>query len=66
MAATFKAYGIRVFCLDRYSIAPFIAHFAFKFKCLLGILVTGRDQCRNKNGVMIFNNKGNLISSDVT
>jgi phosphoglucomutase len=43
MSAIFKAYGIRVFCLDRYAAAPFLSYFTKKFKCLLGIMVTGRD-----------------------
>ena len=61
IAAVLKAYGVRIFCLDRYAIAPFISYFAFKFKCILGIMVTGRDAPKNYNGVMIFNNKGQLI-----
>jgi phosphomannomutase len=48
------------------AIAPFISFFAFKFKCIFGILVTGRDLPRDHNGVMIFNSKGNLISKEVS
>ncbi len=58
IAATIKAYGIRVYCLDRLAIAPFISFFAYKFKCIFGIFVTGRDLPRNHNGIMIFNTKG--------
>lgn len=43
MASVFKAYGIRVFCLDRYCCAPFLAYYTQKFKCLFGIMITGRD-----------------------
>ena len=58
MGAVFKAYGIRVFCLDRYAVAPFISYFTLKFKCHLGIMVTGRDLPKTHNGVLIFNSKG--------
>jgi phosphomannomutase len=58
MAAVFKAYGIRVFCIDRYAIAPFMAYFTFKVKCIYGIFVTGGDRPKNYNGVMFFNTKG--------
>jgi phosphoglucomutase len=55
MAAVFKAYGIRVYCLDRYAVVPFISYFTKKFKCLLGVMVTGRDAPKHYNGVLIFN-----------
>jgi len=64
MAATFKAYGIRVYCLDRPATAPFTAFFAYKFKCIMGVLVTGRDMPKGYNGVMIFGNRGQLISQE--
>lgn len=41
LAAVLKAYQIRVFCLDRYAVAPFVSYFCMKFKCLLGVMVTG-------------------------
>lgn len=66
MAAVFKAYSIRVFCLDRHAIAPFIAYFAYKFKCLLGVMVTGRDLPKEYNGAILFNNRGHLISAEVS
>ncbi len=44
MASVFKAYGIRVFLLDRFGIAPFLAYFTGKFKCLMGVFVTGGDR----------------------
>lgn len=66
MAAVLKAYGIRVFCLDRPAIAPFIGFFASKFKCLLGLLVTGLDKDRSYSGVMMFSNKGRLISRETS
>lgn len=54
MAAVFKAYSIRVFCLDRYCVAPFLSYFTAKFKCLLGIMITGRDSSKINNGAIIF------------
>jgi phosphomannomutase len=66
MAAVFKAYGIRVFCLDRYSVAPFISFFTKKFKCLLGVMITGRDAPKTYNGLLIYNSKGLLISNEVS
>ena len=66
MAATFKAYGIRVYCLDRQATAPFTAYFANKFKCIMGVLITGRDQPKGFNGVMLFGNRGQVISQDVS
>jgi phosphomannomutase len=58
MAAVFKAYGIRVYFIDRYSTAAFISYFNIKFKCLFGIIITGRDSSKEKNGCMIFNQSG--------
>jgi phosphomannomutase len=66
MAATFKAYGIRVYCLDRQATAPFTAYFAYKFKCIMGVLITGRDQPKGFNGVMLFGNRGQVINQDVS
>jgi phosphomannomutase len=66
IAAVVKAYGIRVYCIDKHTIAPFISYFASKFKCLYGIMVTGRDLERDRNGIMIFNSKGQLVSKEIT
>jgi phosphomannomutase len=65
-----KAYGIRVYCIDRQTIAPLISYFTIKFKCLLGLLVTGRDKPRTYSGLMIFGGKGarligEQVSSDI-
>ena len=64
MAAVFKAYQIRVYCLDRYSIAPFLAYFTKKVKCLMGVFVTGRDYSKEYSGVMVFDGKGELIDRE--
>jgi phosphoglucomutase len=62
MASVFKAYGIRVFCLDRYVTAPFLSYFTQKFKCLYGIMITGRDSAKCNNGCLIFNSQGHLLT----
>ncbi|CDW72796.1 glucose-bisphosphate synthase [Stylonychia lemnae] len=62
MAAVLKAYQIRVFCLDRYAISTFVSYFSQKFKCILGLFITGRNKSKKYSGIMIFNSQGNLIS----
>lgn len=66
VAATLKAYGIRVYCFDRQAITPLVSYFAYKFKCIIGIMVTGRDLGQKQSGVMIVNNKGQMISKEVS
>eukprot|EP00347_Sterkiella_histriomuscorum_P010251 403377011 len=66
LAAVLKAYQIRVFCLDRYALAPFVSYFSKKFKCVLGIMVTGRDMPKKYSGLMIFNQEGSLIDKDTS
>jgi phosphomannomutase len=66
MADTFKAYRIRANCLDRQATATFTAYFEYKFKCIMDVLITGRYQPKGFNGVMLFGNRGQVISEDVS
>ena len=66
MAAVFKAYGVRVFLIDRPAVTPFFSYFCYKFKCLLGLLVTGRDLPKTHSGVSVFDGKGRLVSQEIS
>jgi len=66
LATVLKAHGIKVYCLDRPAIAPFIAFFAAKFKCLMGLLVTGGDGDRSTSGLIAFNARGRIISKETS